>query len=169
MKLNLIVAMSKNKCIGVNNKLPWYNKEDFKHFAKTTIYNKNNAVIMGSNTFKSLNYKPLKNRQNIVLTRNPKLYNNKFNNVNDVKFFNKSQNIVDYCKKQQFDEAWVIGGNQIYSHFINNYKLNDLVISIINTPCYDGDVFATFLENKNLNIYNIKSIKDGKILYCYII
>jgi dihydrofolate reductase len=166
MKLNLIVAMSKNKCIGFNNKLPWYNKDDFKHFAKTTIYNKNNAVIMGSNTFKSLSYKPLKNRQNIVLTRNPKRYNNSFN---DVKFFNKSQNIIDYCKKQHFDEVWVIGGDQIYSHFINNYKLDEVVISIINTKYTDGNVFATFLKNKIFNIRNVKSITDGKILYCYII
>ena len=167
MKLNLIVAISKNKCMGINNKLPWYNKDDFKHFAKTTIHNNNNAIIMGSNTFKSLNYSRLKQRTNIVLTRKPFIYNANANE--NLKFFNNSQKIIDYCKSKKYDEAWIIGGNQIYSHFINNYKLDKVVITIINKTCYDCDTYATFLSNINLNINNVKQTKDFKILYCDII
>ena len=165
MKLNLIVAISKNKCIGINNKLPWFNKEELKHFAKTTIYNKNNAVIMGSNTFKSLNYTPLKDRKNIILTRKPFIYN-----ANEqLKFFNKSENIINYCKKQNFDEAWIIGGDQIYSHFVKNYKLNKAVITLLNNKCNECDTYATFLSDINLRINKVNKKPYGNILYCDII
>jgi dihydrofolate reductase len=165
MKLNLIVAISKNKCIGYNNKLPWFNKADLNHFAKTTIYNKNNAVIMGSNTFKSLDYKPLRYRKNFVLTKKPFIYNTNEN----LKFFNNSQKIIDYCKKKNYDEAWIIGGEQIYSHFIENHKLDKAVITVIGETCKECDTYANFLSNINLNIYNITKINNGNILYCDII
>ena len=165
MKLNLIVAMSKNKCIGINNRLPWYNKEDIAHFAKTTIKNKNNAVIMGSNTFKSLDCKPLKFRQNIILTKNPFIYNSN----NNLKFFNNSQKVVNYCKEKNYDEAWIIGGDQIYSEFINYHKLDKAVITILKTTCEECDTYATFLSNINLHVYNVKKIQDGNILYCDIL
>lgn len=165
MKLNLIVAISKNKCIGKNNKLPWFNKDDLKHFAKTTINNKNNAVVMGSKTFKSLDYKPLKYRKNFVLTKKPFIYNTN----EQLKFLNDPQKVIDYSKYKKYDELWIIGGNEIYNHFINNYKLDKVVITIINEHCYNCDTYATFLSNLNLNIYNVKNIKNGTILYCDII
>jgi dihydrofolate reductase len=165
MKLNLIVAMSKNKCIGINNKLPWYNKDDFTHFAKTTIKHKNNAIIMGSNTFKSLDYKPLKFRQNIILTKNPFIYNSN----NNLKFFNNSQKVINYCKSKNYDEAWIIGGDQIYSEFIKNHKLDKAVITLFKTNCNNCDTYATFLSNIKLNIYQVKKITNGNILYCNII
>lgn len=165
MKINLIVAISKNKCIGLNNKLPWFNKTDLKHFAKTTINNKNNAVIMGSNTFKSLDYKPLQFRKNFVLTRKPFIYNTNEN----LKFFNNSQKIIDYCKNKNYDEAWIIGGEQIYSHFVENYKLDKAVITLLDTTCTDCDTYANFLSDINLNIITVKKISNGNILYCDII
>ena len=165
MKLNLIVAISKNKCIGVNNKLPWFNNDDLKHFSRTTIKNKNNAVIMGSNTFKSLNYTPLKYRKNIVLTKKPFIYNTN----EQLKFFNKSQNVIDYCKSKKYDEAWIIGGDQIYSHFVKDYKLNKAVITLLNITCADCDTYANFLSDINFNITRVKKISNGNILYCDII
>lgn len=165
MKLNLIVAISRNKCIGVNNKLPWYNNEDLKHFAKTTINNKNNAIIMGSNTFKSLNYTPLSKRKNIVLTRKPFIYNC----LENVKFFNNSQNIINYCKEKKYDETWIIGGNQIYNHFVDNYNIDKAVITVIDKNCSKCDTYATFLDKNTYKLNYIKTINNGKILYCDII
>jgi dihydrofolate reductase len=80
MKFSLIVAVDKNNGIGKNNALPWKLKADMKFFTKTTTETsdknnplplKQNAVIMGRNTWESLppNHRPLKGRLNIVLTR----------------------------------------------------------------------------------------------------
>ena len=61
----IIAAVAKNNVIGKNNKIPWYIKDDFKHFRELTT---NHPIIMGKNTFLSLPKKPLPNRTNIVLT-----------------------------------------------------------------------------------------------------
>ena len=78
-KYSLVVAGSFPEFgIGYKNDLPWKLSEDLKHFrnvtSKTNDTNKSNVVIMGRKTWESIpkNYKPLKNRINIVLTRNNK-------------------------------------------------------------------------------------------------
>ena len=53
MKLKLIVGIDNQNGIGLNNTLPWYNKEDLKYFSKVTKGDGNNVIIMGSNTWKS--------------------------------------------------------------------------------------------------------------------
>lgn len=65
MRLSLIVAMSENRVIGRNNRLPWHLPADLKRFKQLTT---GHAVIMGRKTFESIG-KPLPNRRNIVITR----------------------------------------------------------------------------------------------------
>lgn len=67
MNLSLIVALSENNIIGVNNTLPWNLPNDLKRFKSLTT---GKAVIMGRKTFESIGSKPLPNRLNIVVTRN---------------------------------------------------------------------------------------------------
>jgi dihydrofolate reductase len=74
----IIAGVTKQNGIGINGKLPWNNSVDMKYFKNITSQcidnNKRNAVIMGRNTFKSFNYKPLPNRLNICITSmNPDL------------------------------------------------------------------------------------------------
>ena len=76
MKFNLIVAAcGKSLGIGLNGELPWRLKSEMKYFAETTSRtidsNKINAVIMGRKTWESipLKFRPLKNRLNVVLSR----------------------------------------------------------------------------------------------------
>ncbi len=64
-----IAAMSENRVIGSGNQIPWHLPEDFKWFKRTTL---GKTVVMGRRTFESLG-RPLPNRINVVLTRNPKL------------------------------------------------------------------------------------------------
>lgn len=63
--LKLIYAVSENGVIGKNNALPWSCPADMTNFKKTTD---GHAIIMGRNTWESLNGKPLRNRINIVVT-----------------------------------------------------------------------------------------------------
>lgn len=64
-----IVAMSQNRVIGVGNKIPWHLPDDFRWFRKCTLHN---TIVIGRKTFESLGSKPLPDRTNLVLTRNPK-------------------------------------------------------------------------------------------------
>jgi dihydrofolate reductase len=66
MSISLIVAMAKNRTIGVNNTLPWRCPEDLKHFKALTM---GHHMIMGRKTFDSIG-KPLPGRTTVVVTRN---------------------------------------------------------------------------------------------------
>ncbi|RRH73837.1 dihydrofolate reductase [Falsigemmobacter faecalis] len=63
--LTIIVARAKNGAIGKGNDIPWYAPEDLAFFKRETL---GGAVIMGRNTWESLPFKPLKNRDNIVVS-----------------------------------------------------------------------------------------------------
>ena len=65
--MNIIVAMCKNRGIGINGMIPWSLKEDMKFFKNKTIGNGNNAVIMGRNTFESIST-TLPKRRNYVIS-----------------------------------------------------------------------------------------------------
>ena len=67
--ISLIVAMSKNRVIGVNNSLPWKCSEDLKHFKALTM---GHTIIMGRKTYDSIG-KPLPGRHTIVVSRNKEL------------------------------------------------------------------------------------------------
>jgi dihydrofolate reductase len=64
--LALIVAMARNRAIGLNNRMPWHLPADFAYFKQTTM---GHPIIMGRKTFESIG-RPLPGRRNIVVTRN---------------------------------------------------------------------------------------------------
>jgi dihydrofolate reductase len=66
--MKAIAAMSLNRVIGRDGKIPWHIPEDFKWFKQKTF---GGFVIMGRKTFEDLD-RPLPNRTNIVLTRAPR-------------------------------------------------------------------------------------------------
>ncbi|MCK0745734.1 dihydrofolate reductase [Chromohalobacter nigrandesensis] len=61
----LVAAMSRERVIGVDNKMPWHLPEDLKFFKRVTM---NKPLVMGRKTFESIG-KPLPGRMNIVVTR----------------------------------------------------------------------------------------------------
>jgi dihydrofolate reductase len=69
MKIVLVAAIGENNVIGRDGQLPWRLKSDLAHFRRVTI---NRPVVMGRKTYESIG-KPLKDRTNIVLTRDLRL------------------------------------------------------------------------------------------------
>jgi dihydrofolate reductase len=65
MKIVLVAAIGKNNVIGRDGQLPWRLKSDLQHFRGLTI---NKPIVMGRKTYESIG-KPLKDRTNIVLTK----------------------------------------------------------------------------------------------------
>lgn len=66
MKISLIVAMSENRVIGRDNKMPWHLSADLKRFKAITM---NSPILMGRKTFESIG-RPLIGRTNMVLSHN---------------------------------------------------------------------------------------------------
>lgn len=108
--LSLIVATAQNNVIGGDNKLLWHIPEDLKRFKSITS---GNVIIMGRKTFESL---PgvLPNRKHIVITRD-KNYTVDNPNVEVIHNFEQVINIF----KNSPDEAFIIGGGQIYNEVIH--------------------------------------------------
>ncbi|MBP1630529.1 MAG: dihydrofolate reductase [Bacteroidetes bacterium] len=105
--LNIIVAIDENNAIGNENKLPWHLSEDLKFFKRTTTAM---AVVMGRKTWQSLPIKPLPNRINIVMTRNPDY------NLNGVVTMNSVSEVVDFASSG--NQTFVIGGAEVYKTFL---------------------------------------------------
>ena len=161
---NVIVAICKNNGIGFENKIPWYHKDDLKFFQKITKGNLNNAIIMGKNTYLSLN-KPLKDRFNIVISSSLEI-----NNEN-VKTFKNIDEAINYCNNSNFNEIWICGGENIYNQFLTNYKslVSNIYINEINVD-YKCDKFFNILQLIDNNVFFLfkkeeKQYNDGLIIF----
>lgn len=126
VKIILIAAVTKCKNsqlgIGFENKLPWSVPEDLEFFKNTTI---NKTVIMGRKTYDSIG-KTLKNRTNIILSRNT---NFKTSNPN-LLIYHSIYDLLLKFNDLQDNEIYVIGGSEIYKQFLG---ITGLIHSIILT------------------------------------
>lgn len=103
MKISLIVAMSSNRVIGLNNRMPWHLSADLKRFKQITL---GSAVLMGRKTYESIG-RPLPGRTNIIISKNPHYQQNGCLVFNDIQ-----EGITNACAHA--DEVFVIGGAMLY-------------------------------------------------------
>ena len=68
MKISLIAALTDDRVIGIENRLPWKLPNDMKWFRQHTL---GKPIIMGRKTFESFGARPLPERTNIIVTRDP--------------------------------------------------------------------------------------------------
>lgn len=115
--MEIIIAVNNLGYIGLNNKLPWHNKEDLLHFKKLTLGKK---CLVGKNTYEGL--PKLKDRELIVVGTG---------------YYNLEEALElkpDYC----------IGGKTLYESV---YKLcSKIHLSIINNNTI-GDIEMPIFED----------------------
>ena len=127
--LNVILAHTRKYGIGKNNTLPWNNlSTDLKFFKKATSFTtdkkQQNSIIMGFNTFTSLNNKPLPNRQNIVITTKPAHQTDQYKKEN-LHFFNSLEQALQFTENHpQIHQNFICGGTKIFNSVFEDY-LND--------------------------------------------
>jgi dihydrofolate reductase len=124
--MEAIYAIDANNGLSKDGAIPWKSKKDMSFFMNKT---KHNIVIMGKNTYFSLpaGNRPLKNRLNIVLTKNPSMCEENVNaNVlftnNDVIYQDILANRAKYYEMHPYlhkdFKIFFIGGKTIYDKFI---------------------------------------------------
>ena len=101
-QLTIVVAIDAQRGIGVNNALPWHLPEDLAHFKRVTT---GRPIIMGRKTFDSIG-RPLPNRRNIVITRNPDWRHDGVDAVNS---------LAEAIALVGDEPASIIGGAQIFT------------------------------------------------------
>jgi len=135
---SLIVAIAKNNCIGINNKLPWNIPEDLAYFkAKTS----GKTCLMGQTTLDSIiGYlgKPLPGRKTVVLTRDKNYIPPK-----DVRVFHS---LDEAWEKLKDEDVFVCGGANIYAQTLN--RVDNLYITHVD-KIVNGDVFFPEID-KNI-------------------
>lgn len=103
----MIAAVAENNVIGKDNDLVWHLPDDMKFFMQKTS---GHHVIMGRKNFESLpeKFRPLPNRTNIVMTRQPGLH------IQGAHVVNSLQDALAIAKKSKENEVFIIGGGEIY-------------------------------------------------------
>ena len=130
MRIIIISAIAQNGVIGkANGEMPWHEKEEFQHFKQTTF---GYPIIMGRKTFETLG-KPLKGRENIIVTRN----DNFKIDFEETRLSHSLQEAIEYCKSKNSEKAFIIGGGQIYKQAIS--IADEMILSFMKFKA-DGEV-----------------------------
>lgn len=144
MTISIIVAVADNNAIGLNNQLLWHISEDLKRFKSLTS---GHHIIMGRKTFESIG-KPLPNRTNIVISRNPNF---------------KPEGCIVVCSLDEAlviarneQEVFIIGGGEIYKQVL---PLTDRIYLTRVHGSFPADTFFPELE---LMDWEVESTQKGK-------
>lgn len=127
-QLKAIAAMSLNRVIGQDNRIPWHLPEDFKWFKKMTT---GNIVVMGRKTFESIG-KPLPNRTTIVLSRSGFAYPG-------------VQTIADLAElhpEREERDVLICGGAQVYAQALP--LCSDLYLTLVKRTVEGDALFPPF-------------------------
>ena len=139
--MNLIAAVDNNWAIGKDNQLLFHIPEDMKFFKSKTS---GHPVVMGRKTYESI-WKPLPNRENIILTMNPDYHPDRCTTVNTI-----PQLIEHLSKKYAIQDIYIIGGEMIYQKLL---------------PFCDTAYITKIYETKDANKFfpNLDSMQDWHI------
>ncbi len=180
-----IAAMSLNRVIGADGKIPWHLPEDFKWFKKMTM---GNIVVMGRKTFESLG-RPLPNRKNMILTRHPqrliknmpeifgqyhewrsgeylkRAYQFRFSKLGELQeteifIFNS----LDKLNPAEFpNDIFICGGEDIYEQALP--RCSDLYLTLVKREIENGDAFFPPFEDKFDLAEEIRDEPEFKIIH----
>ncbi|MED3795691.1 dihydrofolate reductase [Niallia alba] len=151
--ISLIVAMDKNKVIGVNNQLPWHLPADLKYFKKVTT---GHPIVMGRKTRDSIG-RNLPNRENVIITRNPDYQ------CEDCTVLYSIDEFYEWSNAHAEDEIFIIGGAELFSETIK--KTDRLYITEIDAE-FEGDTFFPALDWQEWQVVSEqKGIVDEKNIY----
>ena len=106
--ITFVWAEDENGVIGYKGTLPWDLPSDMQFFKKVTL---TGDVVMGRKTYESIPNRPLKNRKNIVLTRDEN-----YEVDSNVKLVHRKESVLEYAKKSNKD-VHVIGGSSLFEMF----------------------------------------------------
>ena len=179
-----IAAMSLNRVIGADGRIPWHLPEDFKWFKKMTL---GNVVVMGRKTFEGLG-RPLPSRLNMILTRHPqrlirthpeifgqyhewrggrylkRAYQFHFtklekNRRTEILIFNS----LDRLNPEEFpNDIFICGGAQIYEQALPG--CSDLYLTLVKREV-PGEAFFPPFEEKFVLAEEIRDEPEFKILH----
>lgn len=128
--LKAIAAMSLNRAIGFQQRLPWHIPEELQWFRSQTLHQ---TLIMGRNTFLSMGGRLLPHRTTYILTHHPET-------LPQVPTISSLEDLPPSVPL-----AWICGGAALYRQFLP--QCSELLLSVIQTQV-EGDAFFPPFEDQ---------------------
>ena len=108
--MNVIVAVDNNWAIGNKNELLIRIPNDHKHFREETT---GKVVVLGRKTLETFPQGlPLKNRTNIILSKDKKYQ------VKDAVIVHSIEELLEELKKYNEEDVYIIGGDSVYRQML---------------------------------------------------
>jgi len=130
--ISLIVAMSENRVIGRENRLPWHLPEDLHHFKGLTL---GHPIVMGRKTFESIG-RVLPGRTNVILSRR-----RGFKVPGAIVLESFEEALASLAREPGGSEIFVVGGADVYRQALP--RADRVYLTIVHAHV-EGD--ATFPE-----------------------
>ncbi len=142
MKISIIVAVANNLAIGKNNDLLWHLPKDMKFFKETT---EGHCIITGRKNYESIpeKYRPLRNRTNIIVTRQSSSDLGYEPNSNLV-VLDSIESAIEKARALGESEVFIIGGGEIYKQSL--HLADSLYITNVDTIFEDAHTFFPSIE-----------------------
>jgi len=145
--MTAIVAMSRNRVIGLNGKIPWHLPEDLRWFKKKTM---GAALLMGRKTYESIG-RPLPGRQTFVVSRSAV--------IADVEMV---RDLSAFHPESIGTPVYVVGGSEIYAQMLP--RCADLYVTQLQTDAR-GDTFMPPFENDFPHVAVVQEMEHFQILH----
>ena len=133
--MKLIAAVDKNWAIGYKNNLLVRIPADQKFFREHTT---GNVIVLGRKTIETFpGARPLKDRTNIILSRNPSY------EVPGAIVLNSTDELLEHIKQYDSDSVYVTGGETVYRELLP--YCDEAIITKID-QAYQADAYIPNLE-----------------------
>ena len=153
-RVSIIVAMARNRVIGIDNTLPWHLPEDLKHFKNLTM---GHHIIMGRKTYESIG-RPLPGRTTVIVSRDPAF------RVEGCVTVDSIPSAIRVCGTD--DEIFFVGGANIYGQALA--YADRLYITEIQAE-YPGDAhFPAFELSQWRQAARVCQRKPDGLEYCFV-
>lgn len=150
-----IAAVDRKGAIGKGGKLPWHYSADMKFFRETTT---GHAVVMGRKTWLTIG-KPLKNRLNIVLSRDSNIEPQE-----SLVVFSDIESALSFGRSLSTD-LFVIGGAQIYEAFLPH--IEKWIITEVPLTVSGADAFMPQGYLDGFKVVDSRELDEGLVVKVY--
>ncbi len=147
-KISAIAAISKNRVIGKDGKLPWHIPSDLKRMRQITL---NHPIIMGRKTFESIG-RPLPKRTNIVITTQPNYQ------AEGIIVVHSLEEAIKEAEKVETQEIFIFGGGEIYKMAMP--IVQKLYLTVVDSDIQGDTYFPEYYEFSKV-VYEAEMTENG--------
>lgn len=160
--VTLIVAAGIDRAIGKNDGIPWRLPPDMQQFKRLTT---GHPVIMGGNTWRGLpdvdGVPQLKDRANIVITRNPDA-------VPELPNLASARSLEEALAMCGDRQIFIIGGQQIYEQALHYGMFDDIILTVVHQETPGAEAFFPHIDFKDFLEHSFSTHMHGQIKFEYI-